>query len=326
MPIVVARVNMLSSHKAIATFISAPISEGARFRTPSRLKGAKVRVVTDAVVDASDMNPGELAVECNLDGSINEHVLTQIALDVEEGGSTVPLLVADAWKISSIYFKTALLGALQRGPPKVAHLMDGLVKCWGSGQGRTYRDSQAEEDCIEGAVAREPFDFTATAYSTFVNEPEQFGWAKGTPQFKAAVTAMRRPLQDALESETDGAWSEHSDGFVLEDEADDGGGSGSGSAMSTRRFNAMLRECSAALKVRQHRNQAAAHPLFNSIPNARTEMLDMYRKVVAARTPIVRGFINLAKASIAHVEQELAKRAVRDGAVHAECLLEVVQL
>jgi hypothetical protein len=297
------------------------MSEGARVRTPSRLKGVKVRVLTVAVVDAIDMNPGELAVECNHDGSINEHVLTQIALDVEEGGSTVPLLVADAWKISSIYFKTALLGALQRGPTKVAHLMDGLVKCWGSGQGRTYRDSQAE-DGIVGAVAREPFDFTATAYSTFVNEPEQFGWAKGTPQFKAAVSAMRRPLQDALESETSGAWSEHSDGFVLEDEADDGGGS----AMSTRRFNAMLRECSAALKVRQHRNQAAAHPLFNSIPNARTEMLDMYRKVVAARTPIVRGFINLAKASIAHVEKELAKRAERDGVVNAECLLEVVQL
>ena len=276
-------------------------------------------------VRSGGMKPGEMAVECSDDGSINEQVLvlTQIALDVEEGGSTVPLLVAGAWEMSSLYFKSALLRALQRGPPEVSDLMDRLVKCWGSGQGRTHRDSQAE-DGFMGAVAREPFDFTATAYSAFVNEPEQFGWAKGTSPHKAAVSAMRRPLQDAFESETSGAWSEAGDGFVLEDDADDGGDVGS--AMSTRRFKAMLRECSAALKVRQHRNQAAAHPLLNSVPNARTEMLDMYRKVVAARTPIVRGFINLAKASIAHVEQEQANRATRDRAANAECILEVVQL
>ncbi len=96
--------------------------------------------------------------------------------------------------------------------------------------------------------------------------------------------------------------------------------------MSTRRFNAMLRECSAVLKVRQHRNQAAAHPLLNNVPNARMEMFNLYRKVVADRFSITRGFINLAKASLAHVEKELAKRAERDGVANAECLLEVVQL
>lgn len=281
----------------------------------------KVRVITQAVVNASDMKSGEMGIECSDDGSINEQVLTQIALDVEECGSTVPLLVADAWKISSLYFKSALLRALQRGPSEVSNLMDRLVKCWGSGQGQTYRNSQAEDSAM-GAVAREPFDFTATSYLTFVNEPEQFGWAKGSRQHKAAVLAMRCPLQEAFESETSGAWSEASDGFVLEDEADDGGGT----SMSTRRFNTMLRECAAVLKVRQHRNQTAAHPLFTSVPNSRMEMFAMYRKVVAGRTSITRGFINLAKASIAHVEKELAKRAARDGVANVECLLEVVQL
>eukprot|EP00798_Chlamydomonas_sp_ICE-L_P008930 gene8930-3814_t len=241
------------------------------------------------------MKSGEMGIECSDDGSINEQVLTQIALDVEE--------------------------ALQRGPSEVSNLMDRLVKCWGSGQGQTYRNSQAEDSAM-GAVAREPFDFTATSYLTFVNEPEQFGWAKGSRQHKAAVLAMRCPLQEAFESETSGAWSEASDGFVLEDEADDGGGT----SMSTRRFNTMLRECAAVLKVRQHRNQTAAHPLFTSVPNSRMEMFAMYRKVVAGRTSITRGFINLAKASIAHVEKELAKRAARDGVANVECLLEVVQL
>jgi hypothetical protein len=133
---------------------------------------------------------------------------------------------------------------------------------------------------------------------------------------------MRRPLQKAFETETPGAWADPNDEgeFVLEDEAES-----SSNNMSTRRFNILLRECSAALKARQQRNQSAAHPLHNSDQETRNKMLDLYRKAVAARLPIIDGFINLAKASVPHVEEELANKVARD-ATNVASVLEIVQL
>lgn len=94
--------------------------------------------------------------------------------------------------------------------------------------------------------------------------------------------------------------------FVLEDS------DSNGSMMSTRRFNIMLRECAAALRVRQHRNRSAAHPLHSSSVADCKAMRDLYKKAVAARLPILAGFVNLAKASVSHVDEELSSRASKE--------------
>ena len=310
------------SHKAIVHIVSTPVEVTVgRVRTPRKLIGVNVRVVSEKVMRISEVPPGSTALVCDSDGDLEEQPLDQIAIDIERAGSTVALLVADAWKISSLRFKAALLRALRGEPAEVSDLMDRLVKCWGAGQGRSYRDSDKEDGDV-GAIAREAFDFTATAYLTFVKEPQQFGWKMGSSPHTAAVAAMRRPLQKAFETETPGAWADPNDEgeFVLEDEAES-----SSNIMPTRRFNILLRECSAALKARQQRNQSAAHPLHNSDQETRNKMLDLYRKAVAARLPIIDGFINLAKASVLHVEEELANKVARD-ATNVASVLEIVQL
>jgi hypothetical protein len=231
----------------------------------------------------------------------------RIAADVQRaGGSSVAQLVAEAWDVSSLRFRAALLRAMRDERAEACDLMDRMVECWGEGQGRSYR----HED-TGGGVAREAFDFTATAYLAFVEEPRQFGWEAGSSPHAAAVAAMRRPLQKAFAS-------------AIRVDPDPGSGSGSsggssssgssssssGSAADGVPFGTLLRECSAALKVRRHR--AGRHPLRSSDPAARAEMLDLYRQAVAARLPIIDGFVHLARASVPHVEEELANQAATD--------------
>jgi hypothetical protein len=313
----------MQEHKAIVHIVSASreLTPTGRIKTLRNLSSVYVRVVSDKVMRLSELPPGSAALICNSDGVIEEQHVRQIAIDIERAGSTATLLVADAWTISSLRYKAALLSALRAEPSKVADLMDRVVKCWGEGQGRSYKDGGGSDDNHVGATAREAFDFTATAYLTFVKEPSHFGWSPGTPQHTAAVAAMRRPLQKAFEAETSGQWAEATDkGFVLEEDGTESNN------MPTRRFNVLLRECSAALKVRQQRNRSGAHPLHISDSDARKKLFDLYREAVAASLPIIGGFINLAKASIPHVEEAIANVVERDATGNVASKFEVVQL
>jgi hypothetical protein len=281
---------------AIDKFFGARIRSRARFalldlrRTSCNRAGSTHKVIAKVVhqTQVSGMNGiGD-------DNFVTTHVArdarrgTHVSNDIERAGSTVALLVADAWHISSMRYKSTLLESLRVESAGVSDLMNGIVKCWGAGQGRSYRSYQDDESTI----AREVFDFAATAYLAFVNDPEQFGWKKGSAEHAAAVKALRRPLQKAFEAEADQTL-----GGVLEHES---------------RIDILLHECSAALKVRQHRNRHEAHghtlPLHYSDPKYRRLMRDLYERAVDARLPIMGGFVSLARASVSHVDDELSLR------------------
>eukprot|EP00955_Chlamydomonas_euryale_P034245 349731-Chlamydomonas_euryale.AAC.3 len=290
-----------------------------------KLVGLNVRLVSDTIIPISEMPPGSTALVCDANGDLelqpSSFELAQITIDIERAGSTVALLAADARKISSMRYKSALLQALRTEGVEVVELMERMVECWGKGQGRSYTDRDEDENGHTGTIARTTFDFTASAYYAFMKDPQQFGWNASSNVHAAAVKAMRKPLKKAFETEMPGPWAEPSgeEGFVVD--GDDDGGKG----MSTKLFNILIKECSAALKIRQQRNQYAAHPLDSSDPEARAQMLNLYRKAVAAPMPIVDSFMHLAKTAIRHVEEKFTQNATTISTSDAS-LLPIVHL
>ncbi len=190
--------------------LSAPNSEGGRDRTPLAIEGSKVGVIATAVIDTADKRPGN--TECLYDGSIatavidtadkrpgnteclyDGSIVTQISIDVERAGSTVALLVADAWKILCTRYKAALLRELgKKGSEEANDLINMVVKDWAQGYGRSYKD---DENNVEA------FDFTAAACISFIEAPETFGHTAGSTRHKAAIKMLEKPLRAAFESE-----------------------------------------------------------------------------------------------------------------------------
>jgi hypothetical protein len=226
----------------------------------------------------------------------------QLAYDIECAGTTPALLVAHAWQIAGRHFKGLLITALDSPDcrPRARRLLDDIVRSWAYGGGSSYR---GEGGSSGGNIEREAFEFTATAYMSFADTPEEFGdWIKGSDVHNEAVKALRAPLQRAFEGVIPGKWSAPADGGVGL-----GGGGGSG-GMSLELFDTLLRECRVALKLQQLlSSDESTNPLWCSDKSTRDTTLDLLRRTVIQRMPIVTRVANLATASVPLVERELAK-------------------
>jgi hypothetical protein len=286
-----------------------------------------VRVISDQVIDITRMRPGQIAVVCGDDGLIDETRVTELEDDAQRAGTTMALLVADAWKISSEKYKDALTSALgerQAIEAGARDLINKIVRSWAQGMGRSYAGGEAgvgggrRGTAGQQPVDSESFDFVASACLRFIRDPDAFGHTKGSAKHAEAVKVIRPPLQAALECEVGGPWSMAATTAGDSDEEEDPERAAAAAGdMTTRKVYALLKECHAALMIRQLRNQSAAHPLRSSDPETRERMLQLFRRAVAERAPLLSGFKTLAKAAVGHVELSHAALARREAGAGA---------
>ena len=267
---------------------------------PAFLANKKVFVLPDQPIPVTDMQVDKIAVVASDDGTLWHDPVDKLLRDIKSSGTTPLLLASDAWKISSLRFKETLISKLGAVPEESAVLLDNIVRHWGVSQGRTYRDGDVVASTNELAnIKRESFDFTVSAYRSFVKAPEDFNW-KGGAVHDAAIRHLRNVIRGAFETEMSGPWADaasEDDGNLLDP--------ASPKTMSTRMFNILVDECYAALKVRQARNENGAHPLQGSDKEARDHMLKLYERAVRQKLYVLDDFHNLAKAAVPHVRERL---------------------
>jgi hypothetical protein len=113
---------------------------------------AKVRRLADMATNASDLPPNGQGIVTDGSGMFFEPSSSFMAF--EELGTTPTLLAAEAWKISSRFYKSSLLSYLDRpNNGKLALLMNGLVSSWAEKQQRQcagLQDFSGEDGSISG--------------------------------------------------------------------------------------------------------------------------------------------------------------------------------
>lgn len=287
--------------------------------------GAMVRLLATEASSASNMPTGARGILTDGVGVFCDHPSRYKCF--ENLLTTLTLVAAEVWKLSSKNYKSSLLSHLQAPESKgVALLLDQLVAFWTGMQSRgnatlqpLWDDnedggSSAESNsCSSGrgdaetgshlpALRRESFDVVVATFQDFRHQPAQFGWIAGDQRHNKAVGRIADAIRSAFEAEMDGPWQQSDD--WLHDEPPL-------ASMPEDLFEALLSECGRALDLRQLRNTSSAHPFDHPNPEVRQRVLELFKEEVSAGSGVISGMGRLAVAAIGHVESLLERTSIK---------------
>ena len=153
------------------------------------------------------------------------------------------------------------------------------------------------------ALKREGFDENESiaAFKAFRVQPAEFGWVVGSERQARAVQRIADALRSAFEAEIPGPWQQQQQQQTadnlrqLMDPVP-------ALTMPDIMFEALLCECSSALRLRQLcSHQSGAHLFSNPDPAVRLRVFQLYKEEVYKRSDVVSGMAHLAAAAIDHV-------------------------
>ena len=287
------------------TLVKGPHISDAPNRVVELPSGALVRRLESKPCLASELHSSSEAILLNSCGSIVEPDL--LLYEFEQRGTTAVMVVAEAWKLSSKAYKETLLQKLLDS--KEGELLDMLVLLWNKRKSRRSPTGEVKSDSVGATSSRnfpylrkEAFDVCAAAFLTFADDPKLFRMSQGG-RHEELVNSLIDAFRSAFESEIQGPWSASAGAsWILSAEV----------TMPSETVMKLLRECCAALVVRDARNSNVGHPFRG--PNAvmRESIFRLYETAVSIDLPLLRGFPTLAKAAITHVRRDLEETIAKE--------------